>query len=105
MNREQILGILYDLSLTIGGELDLDSPSLSSATLQLKNSYILTPSRDGLMVIDQHRAHKQHGVEQVGLRAVAIDGHSGRAEPLNERKACQKPLFPQPSHPTKPCCA
>lgn len=40
-------------------ELDLDSPSLSSATLQLKNSYILTPSRDGLMVIDQHRAHKR----------------------------------------------
>lgn len=39
-------------------ELDLDSPSPSSATLQLKNSYILTPSRDGLMVIDQHRAHK-----------------------------------------------
>lgn len=40
-------------------ELDLDSPSPSSATLQLKNSYILTPSRDGLMVIDQHRAHKR----------------------------------------------
>ncbi len=28
-----------------------------SQTLQLKNSYILTPSRDGLMIIDQHRAH------------------------------------------------
>lgn len=40
-------------------ELDLDNPSPSSATLQLKNSYILTPSRDGLMVIDQHRAHKR----------------------------------------------
>lgn len=25
--------------------------------MQLKNSYILTPCRDGLMVIDQHRAH------------------------------------------------
>lgn len=32
MNREQILGILYDLSLTIGGELDLDS--LLTRTLQ-----------------------------------------------------------------------
>lgn len=32
MNREQILGILYDLSLTIGGELDLDS--LLTKTLQ-----------------------------------------------------------------------
>ncbi len=30
-----------------------------SATLQLKNAYILTPSRDGLMIIDQHRAHKR----------------------------------------------
>lgn len=29
-----------------------------SSVMQLKNSYILTPSRDGLMVIDQHRAHK-----------------------------------------------
>ncbi|MBO5456517.1 MAG: DNA mismatch repair endonuclease MutL [Muribaculaceae bacterium] len=28
-----------------------------SATLQLKNSYILTPAREGLMIIDQHRAH------------------------------------------------
>ena len=32
MNREQILGILYDLSLTIGGEIDLDS--LLTKTLQ-----------------------------------------------------------------------
>ncbi len=32
MNREQILGILYDLSLIIGGELDLDS--LLTKTLQ-----------------------------------------------------------------------
>ena len=30
-----------------------------SATLQRKNAYILTPSRDGLMIIDQHRAHKR----------------------------------------------
>lgn len=29
-----------------------------SATLQLKNSYIITQSREGVMVIDQHRAHK-----------------------------------------------
>lgn len=31
--------------------------AVPSQTLQLKNSYILTPSRDGLMIIDQHRAH------------------------------------------------
>ncbi len=29
-----------------------------NSTLQLKNSYILSQSREGLMVIDQHRAHK-----------------------------------------------
>ena len=38
-------------------ELEMESGEVTSATLQLKNSYILTPSRDGLMVIDQHRAH------------------------------------------------
>lgn len=31
--------------------------SVPAQTLQLKNSYILTPSREGLMIIDQHRAH------------------------------------------------
>lgn len=36
---------------------DIGSEANVSATLQLKNSYILTPSRDGLMIIDQHRAH------------------------------------------------
>lgn len=40
-------------------ELEMESGEVTSATLQLKNSYILTPSRDGLMVIDQHRAHKR----------------------------------------------
>ncbi|MDE5905153.1 MAG: hypothetical protein K2H27_07325, partial [Duncaniella sp.] len=40
-------------------ELEMENGEVTSATLQLKNSYILTPSRDGLMVIDQHRAHKR----------------------------------------------
>ncbi|MDE5988225.1 MAG: DNA mismatch repair endonuclease MutL [Duncaniella sp.] len=40
-------------------ELEMEAGSTVSATLQLKNSYILTPSREGLMVIDQHRAHKR----------------------------------------------
>ncbi|MCM1138915.1 MAG: DNA mismatch repair endonuclease MutL [Muribaculum sp.] len=38
-------------------DIDLVTETNASATLQLKNSYILTPSRDGLMIIDQHRAH------------------------------------------------
>ncbi|MDE6582721.1 MAG: DNA mismatch repair endonuclease MutL [Duncaniella sp.] len=29
----------------------------ATSTMQLKNSYILTPSRKGLMIIDQYRAH------------------------------------------------
>ena len=29
----------------------------SAMTMQLKDKYILTPSRSGLMIIDQHRAH------------------------------------------------
>lgn len=33
-------------------------PEISApSTMQLKNSYILTPSRRGLLIIDQHRAH------------------------------------------------
>lgn len=35
-----------------------DTEAPRNSTLQLKNSYILTPTREGLMVIDQHRAHK-----------------------------------------------
>lgn len=38
-------------------DVDLVTETNATATLQLKNSYILTPSRDGLMIIDQHRAH------------------------------------------------
>lgn len=37
--------------------IEMDLEPTVSATLQLKNSYILTPSREGLMIIDQHRAH------------------------------------------------
>ncbi len=41
------------------GELNLSTtqPLNLSLYLQLKNRYILTPARSGLMVIDQHRAH------------------------------------------------
>lgn len=38
-------------------ELDIEVEPTATAVLQLKNSYILTPSREGLMIIDQHRAH------------------------------------------------
>lgn len=36
---------------------DDSSSSLSGDVMQLKNRYILSPAKSGLMVIDQHRAH------------------------------------------------
>lgn len=35
----------------------IDTTNVAVSTLQLKNRYILSPSKSGLMVIDQHRAH------------------------------------------------
>lgn len=37
--------------------LDIDAEQVSPGIIQLKNSYIITPSKSGLMFIDQHRAH------------------------------------------------
>lgn len=34
-----------------------DTPAASVSTMQLKERYIVTPSKSGLMIIDQHRAH------------------------------------------------
>ena len=39
------------------GELDFGAVTDSQSAMQLKNRYILSPSKSGLMVIDQHRAH------------------------------------------------
>ncbi len=50
MNREQILGILYDLSLTIGGELNLDS--LLTKTLQRLLFHTSFPA--ALVLTDRH---------------------------------------------------
>lgn len=37
--------------------MEVDMTDVVVSTLQLKNRYILSPSKSGLMVIDQHRAH------------------------------------------------
>ena len=64
-------------------ELELDNEAPVSATLQLKNSYILTPSRDGLMIIDQHRAHKR----------ILYDSYLAK---VKERDmVCQSTMFPE----------
>lgn len=39
------------------GELDFGAVTDSQSAMQLKNRYILSPSKSGLMVIEQHRAH------------------------------------------------
>uniref|UniRef100_Q478Y1 Virulence sensor protein BvgS n=1 Tax=Dechloromonas aromatica (strain RCB) TaxID=159087 RepID=Q478Y1_DECAR len=52
MNREQILSILYDLSLTIGGELDLDS--LLKKTLQRLLFHTSFPT--GVVLAAPHRS-------------------------------------------------
>ena len=54
-----------------------------SATLQLKQTYLLTPSRDGLMIIDQHRAHKR----------ILYDSYITK---VRERAfVCQRTMFPE----------
>ncbi|WP_289741559.1 DNA mismatch repair endonuclease MutL [uncultured Duncaniella sp.] len=64
-------------------ELELDNEVPVSATLQLKNSYILTTSRDGLMIIDQHRAHKR----------ILYDSYLAK---VKERDmVCQNTMFPE----------
>lgn len=37
--------------------MEVDMTDIVVSTMQLKNRYILSPSKSGLMVIDQHRAH------------------------------------------------
>lgn len=37
--------------------LQLNIEPHSTGAMQVKNAYILTPSHDGLMIVDQHRAH------------------------------------------------
>lgn len=40
------------------GALDLEVPE-TAAAMQLRNRYIITPAHEGLLLIDQHRAHKR----------------------------------------------
>ena len=64
-------------------ELEMDTAAPVSATLQLKQTYILTPSRDGLMIIDQHRAHKR----------ILYDSYITK---VRERAfVCQRTMFPE----------
>ncbi|MBQ7041956.1 MAG: DNA mismatch repair endonuclease MutL [Muribaculaceae bacterium] len=41
----------------VQSKLDIESDDVAQNLMQIKNRYILSPSKSGLMVIDQHRAH------------------------------------------------
>ncbi|MBD5265907.1 MAG: DNA mismatch repair endonuclease MutL [Bacteroides sp.] len=64
-------------------ELEMDTAAPVSATLQLKQTYILTPSRDGLMIIDQHRAHKR----------ILYDSYIIKVR--EKAFVCQRTMFPE----------
>lgn len=63
--------------------LDIESDVPINATLQIKNSYILTPSREGLMIIDQHRAHKR----------ILYDSYLASVK--EKAMVCQSTMFPE----------
>lgn len=64
-------------------ELEMDVAAPVSATLQLKHTYILTPSREGLMIIDQHRAHKR----------ILYDSYLTKVR--EKALVCQTTMFPE----------
>lgn len=61
----------------LGAELDDTSSQLppTTAALQIKGRYILTPSHDGVLLIDQHRAHVRilydRYIDLAGLKALS----------------------------------
>ena len=64
-------------------ELEMETDSIAPATIQLKNSYILSPSREGLMIIDQHRAHKR----------ILYESYLSKAR--EHTFVCQSTMFPE----------
>lgn len=64
-------------------ELEMDVAAPVTATLQLKHTYILTPSREGLMIIDQHRAHKR----------ILYDSYLTKVR--EKALVCQTTMFPE----------
>lgn len=64
-------------------ELEIETDSIAPATIQLKNSYILSPSREGLMIIDQHRAHKR----------ILYESYLSKAR--EHTFVCQSTMFPE----------
>lgn len=68
-------------------ELDLDFERTSTGVLQIKNRYIVTPCREGLMIIDQNRAHRRVLYERY------LNGSRGVGD-----MSAQKVIFPETLH-------
>lgn len=69
--------------VALQSELDLDVDVAAPAVIQLRNRFIIMPSREGLMIVDQHRAHMRVLYERYIERA--------SREPL----ASQRLIFPE----------
>lgn len=54
------IGAIADIKeneVIVQSKLDIESDDVTQNLMQIKNRYIISPSKSGLMVIDQHRAH------------------------------------------------
>ena len=63
------------ISPELGFDMASAEPSADSSSIQVKNRYILSPSKSGVMVIDQHRAHVKVLYERyMGLLSAGSSG-------------------------------
>lgn len=63
------------ISPELGFDMASADPSADSSSIQVKNRYILSPSKSGVMVIDQHRAHVKVLYERyMGLLSAGSNG-------------------------------
>lgn len=69
------------------GELDLEFERTSAGVIQIKNRYIVTPCREGIMLIDQNRAHQRVLYERF------LDGSRGVGD-----LSAQQVIFPETLH-------
>ncbi len=69
-------GIMHDDGATLSSESGTFAPKVENRLIQIKNKYIVSPSKSGIMVIDQRRAHKrvlyQKYIEKVDVNADAV---------------------------------
>ena len=69
-------GIMHDDGATLADVSSSFAPKVENRLIQIKNKYIVSPSKSGIMVIDQRRAHKrvlyQQYIEKVDVNADAV---------------------------------